>query len=277
MAKGFVQRYPVYTTGKANLSALASGLAAPAARWPTTCSSRPTPMPECWQPVPGQTYGRVRSARRRRTRRVHPERRQRRPRAAAPGRRQPGHGQLRRLARQAQRRRRIRRGHRRWLRPRRRQRVAGVPAVRAGPGPHPGDGQLRREHRRRQGHLRVVPAAAPHAGPAAGDRRRGRRDLVLRRRARVPLRAVAQAAVGCAPAGRQLPGAERGPADRRVRPVRVAQSAVPAVDGRRRRPTWRASSPTTPTCPPNSGSASPRRGCRCCRPHSSSWARRPRC
>ena len=63
--------------------------------------------------------------------------------------------------------------------------------------------------------------------------------------ARVQLRAVAQAAVGCAPSGRQFPGAERGSADRRVRPEGVAQPAVPAGVGaaggqrgahRRRRP-----------------------------------------
>ena len=114
----------------------------------------------------------------------------------------PGTVELRRLARQAERRHRLRRGHRRRLRPRGRQRIAGVPAVRPRPRPHPGDGQLRREHRRRQGHLGVVPAAAAHPGPAAGDRRRRRRDLVLRGGRLVQLRPVAQAAVGRAPARR---------------------------------------------------------------------------
>ena len=48
MAKGAAQRYPVYTTAKANVAALASGLSdRPAARWPTTSSSKPTPMPVC--------------------------------------------------------------------------------------------------------------------------------------------------------------------------------------------------------------------------------------
>ena len=72
------------------------------------------------------------------------------------------------------------------------------------PETHPGDGQLRREHRRRQGHLGLVRAAAAHPGPAAGHRRRRRRDLVLRRGGHVQLRPVAQAAVGRAPSRRQL-------------------------------------------------------------------------
>ena len=78
-----------------------------------------------------------------------------------------------------------------------------LPTVRPRPRTHPGDGQLRREHRRRQGHLGVVPAAAAHPGPAAGDRRRRGRHLVLRGGRLVQLRPVAQAAVGRAPAGRQ--------------------------------------------------------------------------
>ena len=178
---------------------------------------------------------------------------------------------------QAERRRRLRGGHRRRLRTRRRQRLAGVPAVRARPQAHSGDGQLRREHRRRQGHLGVVPAAAAHAGPAAGDRRRRGRDLVLRGGRLVQLRPVAQAAVGCAPAGRHVPGARRGSADRHLHRRRRGATCVSRWRGRRRRPTSRASSPTTPTCPPTSGSRSPRRGCRCWRPHSSSWDRRRRC
>ena len=41
-----------------------------------------------------------------------------------------------------------------------------------------------------------LPLPGERPGPAAGDRRRSRCDLVLRRRARVPLRTVAEAAVG---------------------------------------------------------------------------------
>ena len=58
MAKGFVQRYPVYTTGKANLSAIASGLA------DTSCAMADDVLVEAdtnagtLEPVPGQTYGR---------------------------------------------------------------------------------------------------------------------------------------------------------------------------------------------------------------------------
>ena len=50
----------------------------------------------------------------------------------------------------------------------------------------------------------MVPAAAAHPRSPAGDRRRRGRDLVLRGGRLVQLRPVAQTAVGCAPAGRQL-------------------------------------------------------------------------
>ena len=99
--------------------------------------------------------------------------------------------------------------------------------------------------RRAEGHLGVVPAAAPHPRPAAGHRRRRRRDLVLRGGRRVQLRPVAEAAVGRAPARRQLPGARRGAADRHLPAEGLAQPAFPAGLGaaggqrgahRRRRP-----------------------------------------
>jgi arabinosyltransferase A len=57
MAKGFVQRYPVYTTAKANVSALSSGLSS------TSCAMADDVLVEAdtnagmLQPVPGQTYG----------------------------------------------------------------------------------------------------------------------------------------------------------------------------------------------------------------------------
>ena len=74
-----------------------------------------------------------------------------------------------------------------------------------------------------------------------------------------------------------VPGARPGPADRHLHAKGLAQPAFPdglgAAGGQR----GRASSPTTPTCPPTSGSRSPRRGCRCWRPRSSCWAPRPRC
>ncbi len=58
MAKGLVQRYPEYTTGRANLSALASGLS------DTSCAMADDVLVEAdtnagtLLPVPGQTYGR---------------------------------------------------------------------------------------------------------------------------------------------------------------------------------------------------------------------------
>ena len=57
MAKGFVQRYPAYTTGKANLAALRSGLAA------SSCSMADDVLVEAdtnagvLQPTPGQKWG----------------------------------------------------------------------------------------------------------------------------------------------------------------------------------------------------------------------------
>ena len=71
MAKGFVQRYPVYTTGKANLSAIASGLA------DTSCAMADDVLVEAdtnagtLQPVPGQTYGRYGPLGGAESRRVH--------------------------------------------------------------------------------------------------------------------------------------------------------------------------------------------------------------
>ncbi|MCV7074643.1 arabinosyltransferase domain-containing protein [Mycobacterium szulgai] len=57
MAKGAVFRYPLYTTAKANLAALESGLS------PTSCAmaddvlAEPDPNAGMLQPVPGQTFG----------------------------------------------------------------------------------------------------------------------------------------------------------------------------------------------------------------------------
>ncbi|MEI7717479.1 MAG: arabinosyltransferase domain-containing protein, partial [Mycobacterium sp.] len=58
MAKGFAQRYPAYTTGKANLAALASGLST------SSCAMADDVLVEAdtnagmLQPAPGQTWGR---------------------------------------------------------------------------------------------------------------------------------------------------------------------------------------------------------------------------
>jgi arabinosyltransferase A len=57
MAKGAVFRYPLYTTAKANLAAIASGLS------PTSCAmgddvlAEPDPNAGLLQPVPGQSFG----------------------------------------------------------------------------------------------------------------------------------------------------------------------------------------------------------------------------
>jgi arabinosyltransferase A len=57
LAKGAVVRYPLYTTGKANFAAIASGLS------PTSCAmaddvlAEPDPNAGLLQPVPGQQYG----------------------------------------------------------------------------------------------------------------------------------------------------------------------------------------------------------------------------
>ncbi len=57
LAKGAVVRYPLYTTGKANLAALSSGLS------PTSCAmgddvlAEPDPNVGLLQPVPGQQFG----------------------------------------------------------------------------------------------------------------------------------------------------------------------------------------------------------------------------
>ena len=57
MAKGAAQRYPVYTTAKANVDASHPDFRTPAARWPMTCWSKPTRMPGCCNPFRGNDSG----------------------------------------------------------------------------------------------------------------------------------------------------------------------------------------------------------------------------
>ncbi|MDX1871439.1 arabinosyltransferase domain-containing protein [Mycolicibacterium sp. 120266] len=57
MAKGFVQRYPAYTTAKANLSALSSGLSHTSCAMADDVLVEADPNAGMLQPVPGQTYG----------------------------------------------------------------------------------------------------------------------------------------------------------------------------------------------------------------------------
>ena len=175
----------------------------------------------------GSTLRTVRTAGRREPGRIQPERGQRHVGARRARDVQSGNGELRRLAQQAERGSRLRRGDQRRVRPRGSQRVAGLPALRPRPEAHAGDGQLRREHRRRQGHLVLVPVATAHTGPSAGDRRCRRGDLVLRGGPLVQLRPVAQAAVGCASTRRVVPGARPGPADRHLHAKGLAQPAFP--------------------------------------------------
>ena len=265
MAKGAAQRYPVYTTGQGQRRRRSRPDLSN-----TSCAMADDVLVEAdtnagmLQPVPGQRFGQYGPLGGENPVGFTPNGVSDTLEPAEPVTANPGTGELRRLAQQAQRRHRLRGGHRRRLRPRGGQRVAGVPAVRARPETHAGDGQLRREHRCRQGHLGVVPAAATHAGPAAGDRRRRGSDLVLRRGRRVQLRPVAQTAVGRAPARRQLTRRWARSSRSTSSPRRPGATCVSRWRGRRRRPTSRASSPTTRTCPPTSGSRSPRRGCRCC-------------
>ena len=245
MAKGAAQRYPVYTTAKANVSALASGLSASSCAMADDVLVEPDTNAGLLQPVPGQRFGQYGPLGGENPVGFNPERCQRHAGARRARHGESGHGELRRLAQQAERRHRLRRGHQRRLRTGGRQRVARLPAVRPRPKAHTGDGQLRREHRRGEGHFRLVPVAAPHAGPSAGDRRRRGSDLVLLRRRLVQLRAIVEAAVGCAQARRVVSGTRPGAADRHLPAKGLAQPAFPAGLGaaggqrrthRRRRP-----------------------------------------
>jgi arabinosyltransferase A len=57
MAKGAVQRYPVYTTAKANASALVSGLSASSCAMADDVLAEPDTNAGLLQPVPGQQFG----------------------------------------------------------------------------------------------------------------------------------------------------------------------------------------------------------------------------
>ncbi len=57
MAKGFVQRYPVYTTGKANLAALTSGLSETSCGMADDVLVEPDTNAGMLRPVAGQSYG----------------------------------------------------------------------------------------------------------------------------------------------------------------------------------------------------------------------------
>ncbi|ODR02754.1 arabinosyltransferase [Mycobacterium sherrisii] len=57
LAKGAVFRYPLYTTGKANLAALTSGLSSASCAMADDVLTEPDPNVGLLQPVPGQTFG----------------------------------------------------------------------------------------------------------------------------------------------------------------------------------------------------------------------------
>ncbi|WP_144206939.1 arabinosyltransferase domain-containing protein [Mycobacterium tilburgii] len=57
LAKGAVFRYPLYTTGKANLAALVSGLSTTSCAMADDVLTEPDPNLGLLQPVPGQTFG----------------------------------------------------------------------------------------------------------------------------------------------------------------------------------------------------------------------------
>ena len=57
MAKGFVQRYPAYTTAKANVAALSSGLSKTSCAMADDVLVEPDTNAGMLQPVPGQKYG----------------------------------------------------------------------------------------------------------------------------------------------------------------------------------------------------------------------------
>ena len=201
MAKGAAVRYPLYTTAKANLAALTSGLS------PTSCAmaddvlAEPDPNAGMLQPVPGQTFGPDGPLGGSQPGRLHTRRRRRRPGTVRPGGDQPGHGQLRRA---------------------RPTNPTSASADSAGTGGGYGPVGVNGSHVALP--FGLDPARTPvmgsygentvaakatsawyqlpprTAGPAAGDGRRRRRHLVLRRGRRLPLRPVAASCSGASPA-----------------------------------------------------------------------------
>ena len=111
------------------------------------------------------------------------------------------------------------------------ERVARGTAVRPGPGQHPGDGQLRRELAGGHRDIGLVSTAAPYTGPADRGGLRRRCHLVLQRRRHLHLRAVAEIAVGRRSPRWHHPAACGGAADRHRAGAGVAQSAVPVDVG----------------------------------------------
>ena len=72
MAYGAARRYPVYTTARANVDALASGLSKTSCAMADDVLVEPDTNAGLLQPVPGQRFGQVRAARRRESSRDSP-------------------------------------------------------------------------------------------------------------------------------------------------------------------------------------------------------------
>ena len=124
MAKGAVQRYPVYTTAKANVAALASGLSASSCAMADDVLVEPDTNAGMLQPVPGQRFGEYGPLGGEDPVGFTPTGVSDTLEPAEPVTANPGTGQLRRLPERAERRDRLRGGHRRRLRAGRRQRIA---------------------------------------------------------------------------------------------------------------------------------------------------------
>ncbi len=230
------------------------------------------------QPVPGQRFGQYGPLGGENPVGFTPERRQRHPGARRAGHRQPRHGELRRLAQQAE---------------RRRSATRRAPAAATAPRASTGRGSSCRS------------ASTPKRTPVMGSY--DENTVAAKATSawyQLPPRTPDRPLVTVAAAGAiwyyeedgsfnygqslklqwgvhrpdgTLPGARRRSSRSTSSCKRLGATCVSRWPGRRRRPTSRASSPTTPTCPPISGSRSPRRGCRCWRPRSSSSGRRRRC
>ncbi|AXN52721.1 putative arabinosyltransferase A [Mycobacterium marinum] len=230
MAKAAVFRYPLYTTGKANLAALASGLSPNSCAMADDVLAEPDPMPGCCNRFRGRPSDRADrwaastrsgSSRKGSAKTSSPTRW-----SASPAWSTPTHRPTSPTPPSAT----------PPAPPAARARPASTDprgaAVRTGPGPYPGDGQLRGELVGRHGDLVLVPVArrleGQHRRPAAGRGHRGWGHLVLQRGRRLHLRAVPETGVGRHSPRRHHAAAGAGIPDRHRATTGVAQPALPA-------------------------------------------------
>ena len=94
MVKGAAARYPNYTTAKADVDAISSGLSATSCAMADAVLVEADPSAGLLQPVPGQQFGPDGPLGGHRPAGLHPQRRQRHPASARAGHRQPRHRQL---------------------------------------------------------------------------------------------------------------------------------------------------------------------------------------